>query len=80
MFPSPRKIKEKEWLLPPSHQKSPLNLCVHVFISKMIVFMLSLQSNLKVPINLRLQQKYQKRTTMKGGQMPPTVKTVFNDD
>jgi hypothetical protein len=80
MFPSQRKIKENEWPLPPSHLKSLLNLCPILFISKMIVLTLSVQSKLKVPINLRVQQKDQKRAVVKGGQMPLTVNTVFNDD
>jgi hypothetical protein len=80
MFPSLSRIKEKKCPLPPSHPKNPLNMCLHVFISKMIVLTLSMQSNLKVPISLRMQQKDKIRTTVKGGQMPLIVNTVFNDD
>jgi hypothetical protein len=80
MFPSLCKIKEKEWPLPPNNPKSPPNLCLHVFILRMIVLTLSVQSNLKVPISLRLPQKYQKETVVIRGQMPLTVNMVFNDD
>jgi hypothetical protein len=79
MFPSMGKIKEKEWPFPPSHPKSHLNLFIHVFISRIIFLTLSVQSSLKAPIKLRMKMNDQKRTIMKGGQLPLIVNTIFND-
>jgi hypothetical protein len=74
MFPSLGRIKERRQPLPPNHLKSP-----PTFILKMIILMLSTQFSLKVPINLRLPQKYQQGTIEKRGQMPLIVNTVFDD-
>jgi hypothetical protein len=71
------RIKEKGWTLPPHIPKIPLNICPPSFILNMIVLILSMQFSLKVPISLRLPQKYQKGTIMKRGQMPLTVNIVF---
>jgi hypothetical protein len=73
MFPSQSQIKEKEWPIPPSHPKIPLDLCPLVFISKTIAPKSSVRSTLKVPISLRLQEKDQKKAAVKRGQMPLIV-------
>jgi hypothetical protein len=74
------KINEKEWPLPPSHPKIPPNLCPLIFVLNTIAPMSSARSTLKVLINLRLQQKDQKRASMKRGQMPLIVNMGFNVD
>jgi hypothetical protein len=75
-----RLIKEKKWPIPLILLKIPLNQFPPIFISKTIAPMSSTRSILKVPISLRLQQKDQKRATVKRGQMPLTTNMVFNAD